>query len=634
MWFGGNGLLRYDGYNFKTFKYNPDDEKSLSYNGVISIFEDRSGFLWIGTEGGGLNKYNRETDKFTRYMHDPNDSKSLSNNTVFGILQDRSGNLWFGTNGGGLNKLITDDSVTSFIHYKNDPNEPTSLSSDVVGKICEDKSGNLWIATDYGLNKLVPGEMNKLKPTFIRYRHNSEDPNSLSHDGVFSIFGDNSGTLWIGTIGGGLNKLIPGDSEESTPSFIHYSNDPNDPTSISSNVVGSIYEDGSGNLWVGTWGGGLNKFNRVNQKFTHYKFNPNDSKSLNGNWVYSIYEDNSGILWVGTMPGGLNKFDPLKNQFKLYKVNPKDPKSLSSDRVFSIYEDSDGILWIGTYYGGLNRLLPDDGKKSTPSFFRYSHNLNDPKSINSVFSICEDNSGNIWLGTLDGGVYELIKSEKKESNPKFVHYEFDPNDPTSLSNNSIRVIFKDKGGNLWFGTDNGLNKLISGTDEMPSATFVRYLNNPQDPASISNNQVWCIYQDKQETIWIGTSEGLNKLIPPNNKHSHATFIHFTHDSRNPSSISGNQVISMFEDNLGNFWIGTEGGGLNKFDRKNGQFIHFKVEDGLPDNSVSGILGDNEGNLWVSTSNGLSKFNPKTKTFKNYSTKDGLQSSLFSGRGLF
>ena len=168
---------------------------------------------------------------------------------------------------------------------------------------------------------------------------------------------------------------------------------------------------------------------------------------------------------------------------------------------------------------------------------------------------------------------------------------------------------------------------------MSSATFVRYLNNPQDPASISNNQVWCVYQDKQEIIWIGTSGGLNKLIPSENKNSNDTFIHYSHDFRNPSSL---RIISnlIYEDNSGNFWIGTEGGGLNKFDRKNGQFIHFKVEDGLPDNSVSGILGDNEGNLWLSTGNGLSKFNPKTKTFRNYTTEDGLQANDFQWGAYF
>ena len=634
LWFGTtNGLIRYDGYNFKTFKYDPDDVKSLNYNSVISIYEDTSGILWIGTEGGGLNKYNRESDKFTRYVHDANNPNSLSNNVVSSILRDRSGNLWIGTFG-GLNKLITRDSVTSFIHYKNDPNKPTSLSNDFVGQICEDKSGNLWIATGNGLDKLSQDEINKSSPTFIHYKHIPGDPKSLRHDAVFSIYEDNSGTLWVGTLGGGLNKLVSSDNEGSSNTFIHYMNDPKNPTSLSSNVVGSIFEDGSGNLWIGTWGGGLNKFDRVNESFTQYEFDPNNSKSLNGNWVYSIYEDNSGILWVGTMPGGLNKFDPLKNQFKHYKHNPNDPKNLSVDRIYSIYEDSDGTLWIGTFYGGLNRLVPGHDEKSAPSFFRYSHNPNDPKSINSVFSICEDNSGNIWIGTFGGGLNKLVQSEKNKSYPKFIHYENDPDDPTSLSNNAIRVIYKDNNGNLWIGTDSGLNKLISGADEMSPATFLSYINNLKDSTSISNNMVWSIYQDKQETIWIGTSGGLNKLIPSDNNHSQATFIHYTNEFGNPSSLSGNQVSSMYEDNSGNFWIGTEEGGLNKFDRKSEQFIRFKEKDGLPDNSIKGILGDDEGNLWLSTGNGLSKFNTKTKTFKNYSTKDGLQGTWFQGGAYF
>jgi signal transduction histidine kinase/ligand-binding sensor domain-containing protein/DNA-binding response OmpR family regulator len=638
MWFGtADGLIRYDGYKFKIFKHNPDDVTSLSFNSVLSIYEDRSGVLWIGTEGGGLNKYNRETDQFTRYMHDANDPNNLRNNTVAAILEDTSGDLWFGTNGGGLNKLISSDngiSSNAFIHYKNDPQNPTSLSSDIVAQICKDISGNLGIATGYGLNKLAPGENNKSSPTFVHYKHNPDDPKSLSHDAVFSVYEDNSGTLWIGTVGGGLNELIPGDTYDSTPSFIHYINDPRDPTSLSNNMVGSIFEDRSGNLWIGTWGGGLNKFDSMNEKFTHYESDPNDSKSLNGNWVYSIYEDNSGILWIGTMPGGLNKFDPMKNQFKLFKHNPNNPNSLSSDRVWSIYEDSDGILWIGTFYGGLNRLVPGDNEKSAPSFFHYSHNPNDPKSINSVFSICEDNSGNIWIGTFGRGLNKLVQSKKNKYNPNFIHYENIPSDPTSLSNDAVRVIYKDNNGNLWIGTDVGLNKLIIGTDDMSPASFISYLNNPKDSTSISNNMIWSIYQDKQETIWIGTSGGLNKLIPSDNNHLHATFIHYTNESGNPSSLSNNQVSSMYEDNSGNFWIGTDGGGLNKFDRKSEGFIRFNEGDGLPDNSIKGILGDDEGNLWLSTGNGLSKFNPKTKTFKNYSIKDGLQGTWFQGGAYF
>ena len=168
----------------------------------------------------------------------------------------------------GLNKLISRDSIPSFIHYINDPKDSTTISSDDVGQICEDNSGNLWIGTGYGLNKLAVGEINKSSPTFIHYKHISDDPRSLSHNHVFSVCVDNSGTLWIGTIGGGINKLVPGDSNESTPSFIHYLNNPEDPTSLSNNLIWSIFEDSAGDLWIGTLGGGLNKFNRVNEKFT------------------------------------------------------------------------------------------------------------------------------------------------------------------------------------------------------------------------------------------------------------------------------------------------------------------------------------------------------------------------------
>ena len=164
----------------------------------------------------------------------------------------------------------------------------------------------------------------------------------------------------------------------------------------------------------------------------------------------------------------------------------------------------------------------------------------------------------------------------------------------------------------------------------PLPLSLQYVNNPKDPTSISKNSVWTIYQDKQETIWVGTTGGLNKLIPSDNNNSRATFIHYTHDSENSSSLSSNYISSLYEDNSGNFWVGTAGGGLNKFDRESEVCIRFNVEDGLSDNLISGILEDSEGNLWLSTGNGLSKFNPKTKTFNNYTTKDKLQSNWFQG----
>lgn len=635
LWFGTtDGLMRYDGYNFKIFKHNPFDTHSISHNVVISIYEDKSGMLWIGTEGGGLNRYDRESNEFTVYIHDENDPNSISNNTIVSVLEDRSGNFWLGTNGGGLNKLTRTDNEEfpgTFIHFMNNPEENTSLSSNFVFSIFEDKFGVLWIGTENGLNELIPSNIKKTAPVFIRHRNNPADPASLSHNTITSIYEDKAGVLWIGTHGGGVNKLVSGDQAEPRRSFVHYFHDPNDPTSLSSNEVRSISEDNSGNLWIGTLGGGLNKFDRVNEEFTRYTYDPDDPESLKGNWVYSIYKDNSGIIWIGTMPGGINKLDPMKNQFKHYQNNLVIPESLGSDRVFSICEDNSGNLWIGTYGGGIYKIPPTENGNSSTSIIHYTHNPNDPNSLsnNSVFSICEDNSKNLWFGTFGGGLDKIVWSDVKKSHPKFIHYQHNPGDSNSLSSDEIRSIYEDDSGNLWIGTEGGgLNKLMQEKGEYSPPRIIQYIHNPHDPTSISNNIIFSIHEDRKGILWIGTSGGLNKFIPPDTENSLTTFKHYTHDSNNPESLSNNEVTAIYEDQSGNLWIGTASGGLNKFDRKSEKFFRFTEEDGLPNNGISGILEDRNGNLWLSTRKGLSKFNPETGVIRNYIKKDGLQNNEF------
>jgi signal transduction histidine kinase/ligand-binding sensor domain-containing protein/DNA-binding response OmpR family regulator len=648
IWFGSqDGLNRYDGYGFTIFKHNPDDPTSLSANVIWCIYEDGFGVLWIGTLGGGINKFDREKEQFIDYRHNPDDSTSLSNNTVLSIYEDNSSELWIGTEGGGLNKLVRGESKKSpptFVHYKHDPNEPNSLSHNVAYSICEDKSGVLWIGTlGGGLNELISGDNERSHPTFKHYKHDPVNPSSISDNLIYSVYEDNFGELWIGTVNGGLNKLIRSDNKKSPPTFIRYTHDPNNPTSLSNNRVESIYEDNSGILWVGTQRG-LSKLSRSDNEespvnFIHYTHDPNNPTSLSDNRVQSIYEDKSGVLWIGTEGGGLNKFNLKNKQFNYYTNEPDNPASLSNNIVLSIYEDKSGVLWIGTYGGGLNKLIRGDTEESPPTFIQYKHDPNDPTSLGSniVLSIYEDKSGVLWIGTYDGGLNKLIRSDSEESPSTFIQYKRDRNDPTSLRSTTVFSICEDKSGDLWIGTmGGGLNKLIKGDTEESSPTFIHYKNDPNDPTSfpddstnLNDHTVFSIYEDNSGVLWIGTrSGGLNKLVRGDSKESPPTFIHYTYDPNDPTSISANSIYSIYEDNSGELWIGTVGGGLNKFNRQKEQFKRYREIDGLPNNVIYGILEDDYGNLWVSTNKGLSKYNPKTKIFKNYDMKDGLRSNEF------
>ena len=600
MWFGTeDGLDRYDGYEFKIYRNEPENPNSLSYNYVKVIYEDSAGVLWIGTYGGGLDKFNRETDQFTHYMSVANDSNSLSNNFVNSICEDKAGTLWIGTED-GLNKF--DSRNERFICYRADPSDSNNLSDNKVTSIYEDRKGVLWVGTENGLNKLIPGEKKGSLPIFIRYQTDSHNPHTLSSNKVRCIYEDRKGVLWVGTENG-LNKFDPKNDR-----FIRYKSDPSDPTSLSNNFVYVIYEDRSGELWVGTLDG-LDRFDREKEQFTHYKHDPSDPASLGYNYIYSIYEDRSGVLWIGTHVG-LNKFDQRKKRFILYRSKPGVLNSLSSNDIFSIYEDRAGVFWLGTYGGGLDKFDREKGE-----FTHYRHDPHDPTSLSSnlVRAVYKDRSGVLWLGTYGGGL-DKFDPEKGE----FIHYKADPSDLTSLSSNLVRSVYEDRSGGLWIGTENGLNKF-----DPRNKRSIRYKANSSDPKSLSNNFVYVIYEDRSGELWVGTLDGLDRFDREKEQ-----FTNYKHDPNDPTSLSNSEILSIHEDRLGGLWVGTPGG-LNKFDRAEQTFTYYTEKDGLPNNLIYAILEDNNNNLWLSTNKGLSKFNPQTEEFKNYDVKDGLQSNEFN-----
>ncbi len=609
MWFGTQGgLYRYDGYKFTVFRYDPKDYSSLPVNKVLVIYEDRSNNLWIGTEGGGLNRFNRSSENFTRYVYnnptdpnpdldinnvraiiedrhrilwvgtfgggllsfDPQRKKwrrfksgleypwSLNNNLVRTLCEDSNGLLWIGTHGGGVNVL--DPINNTFSHYTHVADEKQSLCNNNVRAIIQDKDGAMWIGTDSGLDRFDSSSRQ-----FIHYQNQPGKPDSLVGDGVRSLFYDKENILWVGTITG-LDRLKS--REEGT--FIHYRNEPDKPYSLSHNVVISIYEDRAGSIWIGTNGGGMNRLDRQKQQFGHYLGNPNDPGSLSSNEIVSILQDKKGELWVGTYNKGLNRYDASSGKFIHYQTNPKNPNSLSSDDVVAIYQDKVGDLWIGTWGKGLNQLIRDQKNETIIRYHNDKTNTSGPGS-DQIFCFSEDQDGNLWVGTYGGGLNRFVR-EKKE----FVYYKNDALNPRSISSNNITAIFPDhnKKSILWLGTyNNGLDCF-----DRETGIFYHYTNQP-DTASLSYNAV--------RTIYI---------------------------SRNHPDV---------------LWIGTFGGGLNRFDQQKKTWRVYTEVDGLSDNTIYGILEDGTGELWMSTNRGLSRFNPRDGTFINYDANDGLQGNEFS-----
>ncbi len=572
-------------------------EQGLSQSSVTCIFQDRTGFIWLGTQDG-LNRYDGYT--FKVFKNKATDSASLSDNFIFAMYEDETGTLYIETQSGNFNrydpltesfKLITKESV------KLDNARSSSLAAALTEKSSIKWSGGL--SKPLGLTKT---NLKTGKTTV--YKHNPSDPSSISDDKVYSVYRDRSGILWVGTVNG-LDRM-----DEISGKFIHYRNNPGDPNSIPDNWVWPIYEDTRGNLWIGTVKKGLTKFSRETGKFINYRNNPGDPSTISDNFIFSIYEDRGGVIWVGTNTGGVNYFSPSAQVFEHYYHDPAVPGSIGDNNILVLHVDRKGNYWVGSRNGGLDKINPDNG-----SLKNFSEKPPYKLVSNAVQVICEDKQGNLWLGTFNSGLMEF--DPVKET---YKLYKNDPANPNSLSDNRIYDIIEGSDGFIWIGTyDGGVNKLDPNTGK-----FTRYLHDPKDPKSLAANNAWSLAEDKDGNLWVGTfGSGLSFLDKTKNE-----FRHYANVPGNTSSIADNTTIRVFRDSKNNMWIGTSAG-FSRYDSKTGSFKNYNQDNGLSNNFVLGIVEDSKGNLWLSTNVGLSKFNPSTETFRNYYYQDGLQGNEFN-----
>ncbi|MBL4658456.1 MAG: hypothetical protein JKX73_10680 [Flavobacteriales bacterium] len=630
MWFGTeDGLNKYNGYDFRIYSHFPYDENTLSNNTILCLFVDKAGLLWIGTNDGGLNVYDRENDNFISFQNDPEDGNSISGDKVFTIFQDDKETIWIGTQT-GLDKIVFEvegphDKAGElgkirFHHAKASEDDPYSISYNHVRTIIQDKDGNMWFGTQGGgLNKMLHDyDDGKSEPIFIHYENDPDDPQSLSNNNVLSIYEDDRNNIWVATYGGGVNRF-----DKSTKKFERFEHEPENPSSISFDVVLCIYGDGSGNIWMGTYGGGLESLQawhqpegKIGYTFKHFVNDPSDDWSLSNNTVGTIFEDKFGVLWVGTFGGAINKYDTQKPKFEYFKHNPQNENSLPAEGVGTMFVDSKKILWVGTAGGGLTRI-----DRETGEYAHWNNNPADPNSFphSRVTAIMEDSKGEFWIGTSGGGLINFDRVTKTWH--QFVN---DPEDETSLPHNVVRVIHEDNEGTLWIGTHGGgLSKM-----DRWKRTFIHFQQDAENPKSIYSNRVRAIHEDGNGVLWIA-NDVLSKFDKEREE-----FTHYVHDPNDRSSLASNSVRSIHEDSKGFLWVGTLRGGLHRFTKRNGRFEHWRLQEGLPNDVVYGVLGDQNENIWVSTNRGISMLHVKEDKFYNYDISDGLQSNEFSSGAYF
>lgn len=572
MWFGTkNGVSRFDGYQFKVYQFNEKNPESLGNNFVTAITQFDSKTFWLATQGG-VYILDVETESFKKFL-------PLNDQAIYDVMRDRTGNMWIGTRLNGL--------------YSYNPNNKQlknyKTSGTAVRKIVEDSSGRIWAGTFGSGIKIYD-------PVKGRISDYTTSNSKLSSNQILTLFKDKKGNIWAGTFAGGLNVW-----QKDSNSFRTFKK--GNSNSINDDIVRAIYQPSADELFIGTEKG-LNILSLSDYKFSSIVKKPNDPFSLSDNAIYSIFSDREGGIWIGTFFGGINYCEKNGAGFELYY--PKGEKqSLSGNAVSAFLEDKPGMFWIGTEDGGLNYFNSFD-----KTFKHYPFESNQEKlSYHNIHSLFKDNQGNIWIGTFAGGLNVYNPKTGKVKNYKNI-----PGDPSSISSDNIYSIYEDKDHVIWVGTTYGVNIY----DPVKDA-FIRVRD-----MNLGENVIYEIYEDETKTIWFATYD--IGLISKNKRSGKWT--HYQADGKK-NSLSSNKVICVLDDHAGNLWLGTDGGGLNKFNLQDKTFEIFGESAGIDGNVVYGILQDDNRTLWISTNNGLYNYNPVTKIFNQYSNWDNLQSRQFN-----
>ncbi|MCS0609564.1 ATP-binding protein [Massilia solisilvae] len=584
IWFGTQaGLNRFDGYTMTVYRNDPDDPGSLPDNFVTASFEDDAGRLWFGTKGG-LARFDEASQKFVRYRP-PATSGAAAMLGVSAICSDGSGALWLGSPS-GLRHF--DPANGRFTTLRHDAGDSASLAEDHVNALALDGSGALWVGTGAGLDRLPRGAR--------RFEHFRVDPeHDARRNTILSLSMGPRNTLWVGTRAG-LEAWRLG---EGAPQRRHVG----EQEGMADVRVLALYHDAGGTLWVGTELDGLKWRDPAAGRFVSYRSEPMDRHSLSDNQVGAILVDRTGTLWVGTLFGGVNRVDLASGGFARYTYSPGQPGGIGSNKVRAVADAGNGRLWIGTTGGGLTRFDPASGLAE-----HYRHEAGRGASLpdDTVTSLANGDGG-LWVGTAVGLAWRDAASGG-----------FTPV-PLGDSDNYVQGLRVGRDGTLWIATRNGL--FARG----PDGKVRGWRHSPEDARGLGENYVYSVLEDRKGAIWIGTDSGLDRLDRDTN-----TFTHFRHDPADPDSLRHNRVYYLHESARGELWVGTAGG-LHKMalgPDGRARFSMLRIADVRDTVPVGAILEDITGQLWVSSTLGLSRVDPVSRKFKLYTAADGLVDGSF------
>jgi signal transduction histidine kinase/ligand-binding sensor domain-containing protein/CheY-like chemotaxis protein/HPt (histidine-containing phosphotransfer) domain-containing protein len=593
------GLNRYDGYSVRQFRRDRGNPHGLASDYVWSIAEDAQGDLWLATDGGGVARWERRTESFQQFRHDPKQPQSLASDTVRALLIDSKGLIWAGTKDHGLD--ILDPRTGLARHYRHRDSDAYSLPSDAIGALYADHEGRIWVGTDGGLSRY-----DAMTDGFVTYGEAMSSA-KIRDSRVRAIREDHNGALWIGTVNDGLARL-----DQNGGRFTVFRHAANDPHSLSHDHVWAVLEDDAKRVWVAT-ADGLDLFDQNSESFIRYGHDADNPQSLRDSGVLSLYQDRGGVLWVGTREGGASHWNPRSWLLGHYFSD-----AFRGAQIEAFAEDGAGKIWVGTIDGGLIEIDSRGGSER-----RYADKSGGGSQLSDqrVMALLNDTEGSLWIGTMAGGLDRLDLASGK-----LRVYRSAAGDATTLPADGVMSLYEDRLGTLWVGTfRGGLASIDRATDKITRYPFGAAAAN-----SLSSSKASAIVEDSLGNLWIGTDGGGLNLL----ERKSGRFYAYRRDDRDPTSLSDDTVYALHIDPHGDLWVGTAGGGLDRVIGTSAkpEAVHFENQSGLrgmPSQVVYGIESDRAGRLWLSTNNGLARFDTRLHTVKIFHQVHGLQDDEFN-----
>jgi len=617
VWFATNtsGLYKYDGSQLINYSVDENNPTSIISNRMECICAGKDGDIWIGSFENGLDRFDPETETFTHYQHDNADSSSIRSDSIRAIIESEDGILWIGT-ANGLDSF--DPKTEKFTHYNGESPVWTDLNKSQIRVIYEDKAGSIWIGggspffADYNNNftEEIPGGLYKLdrKTGQIKqYLHSEGDKTSLVDNRVGAIFEDSRGVFWVGTAGDGLHTM---DRKKGT--FHRHQNDPKNPNKLSRPPAKEVFDyavehitfinqDSRGQIWIGTFNGGINRYNPVTDKVEHFGTSATGPNKIGHDNFWACLKTTDNLLWIST------NWVETENRHVFYKVSTTSGKlnySETGTRIFDFSEDLEGNMWFASSQGLLK-------KTNNNNYQRFLPEKNGERRNNIILHIEKDLNDNFWLST-PGGLYFFDTKSYQ-----FKAYLHNPNNVNSISSDTVFVSRVDDNGTIWIGTFRGLDLL-----DRKTGIFKHFKINPSSKLMLANS-IYDIELDSAGNNWIGWMNGIFQIDTNSGRISE------------PLRVSYLSVNEISYDSHQRIWVGTHDGLWVKYPESN-EFTQFQDSLGVISTimSVWGITEDMEHSLWMNTSDGLLRLNPETKNAALFSKSWDINPEKLDDNSLF